>query len=464
ETVSPGGTLQLPGATLTLRSEGLPDAFRIRVLDRQDVVDRILRKGLLSAEITGGDLAEVTFTSRDGATAARVANTAVELYLLDRRERMRGISGNRLGVLTHLADSLQGELSRATAEYRRYQEAERAFDPERLGDVERAGELRAEVDAMSVEARALDEVLGRMSSDSVSAADILAYPSFLSSDAINNVLDRIFTLQAERIELLKRRTERDDEVILLQENIDYLKGELVALARSYRDGIQRQLEELAAELQRYREELASRPLEEERTFELEGEVERLTASYLGVQTQLVQARLANIGEGTDLRQIDRAPAPKKPAFPIWWLNLGIGLVAGFFLGLVAALVRGALSPAVRDAAELRRISGLRVVTLDGLNQPLLLKGLGEVSTLTFLPLSGVGDLRPALERALGEAFSKARVADGPQDPGLLEALEGASPVIPAVRAGKTLRAELEDTLEALEVMEARVPGILLLSK
>ena len=461
--VHPGDRVELPGATLVLAGSGLPETFKIRILDRQDVVDRILRKNLLSAELLGGDLAEVTFIARNPVTAARGVNTAIETYLRERRGRIRGVTSNRLGVLTHLADSLQNELSRATTEYREYQEVERAFDPERLGELERAAELRAQVDALVVEARSLDEVLGRMQGGSTAATDILAYPSFLRSDAINDVLDRIFTLQSEKIQLLKRRTERDPDVVLLQETVDYLTGELLALASSYRSGLQLQLDELGRELQEYRADFAARPQQEERAFELEKEVERLTASYLGVQGQLVQVRLAGIGEGADLRQVDVAPPPKKPAFPIWWLNLGIGLLVGAILGMVAALLANTLSPVVRTVSDLRWAHNLPVVELKTPSEPLILRGLSENGSLLLLPLPGVDDPGRWVEGVLERGEGRAVLLTGPEDPTLPGRLnEGV--VLPLIGKGRTSRRDIADTLEALAVLGAKVPAVLLLGR
>ena len=463
-----GGTLELPGATLALRPDGVPDRIRFRLLDRQDVVDRILKKEVLSAEVLGGDLAEVRFTAWDGATAARAANAAVELYLRERRDRMGMVTGNRIRILSQLGDSLQGELNRATSDYRSYQEQERAFDPERLGDLERAAELRAQVDQLGVEASALDEVLARVEDEAGLATDILAYPSFLQSDAINNVLDRIFTLQTERFELLKRRTERDPDVILLEQTTDYLKAELISLARSYRDGIQRQLDGLQGELARYRTELASRPSLEERAFELENEIERLTASYLGVQRQLVQLRLEGIGEGIDLRQIDVAPPPKKPVFPVWWLNLGIGLFLGLILGLVGALVRGALHPLVRGASDLRRISGLPVISAGQGALPLIVHEVQGYSAVMVLPLAGAAEGFARLAETQESVGAPESLGAPPQvlaglgDRTLAQGLREDACVVPVVQGGLTPRKVVEEALEALEVVGAPVPGILLL--
>ncbi|MBT4438305.1 MAG: hypothetical protein HOD00_12355, partial [Gemmatimonadales bacterium] len=364
QTVAPGGDFILPGFSATLASEGVPESFQIRVRSKQEVVERMLRKEFLTADIVAGDLARVRAVATDAATAAAMANRAVELYLQERTSRSRGLTDGRHDLLRRMSDSLRAELTIASGSMTAYLEQETVFDPDRLGDLERAGALRVRVDALQVEAKALDDVLVRMASGDGVATDILAYPSFLGSEAINDVLSRVFTLQSERMALLRRRTERDPEVIVIGQTLDFLDRELQALARSYRSGLELQLNQLSSGLEEYRRTFAARPAEEEQKFALEGEVERLTASYIAVQAQLVQARLATIGLGADLRQIDVPPPPREPYFPVSWMTLVLGLGLGGLAGVGLALVRDAAQGLLRSSMEAARITGLPAVGLD----------------------------------------------------------------------------------------------------
>src|SRR5690606_4943536 len=113
----------------------------------------------------------------------------------------------------HVRDSLGARVDSAAEALRRFHRASGTFDPDRLGDLERVAELRARVDAIEVEARALDEVLQRLdTSDDVQTADLLAFPSFLESPAINQILQRLTGLRDQRAQLLERRTPLDPDV------------------------------------------------------------------------------------------------------------------------------------------------------------------------------------------------------------------------------------------------------------
>lgn len=396
--VQVGESFPIPGGTLTLRSAELPRNFTVDILDRQDAVSVFLSD--LEVDRPGGDLGEITFRGPDPQTAAAGVNTLIDLYLTDRKGRTAALQEERLALLGGVADSVQMELERATGEFREFLEAQGTFDPERLDDVERAVLLRSEVDELAVEGRALDRILRRVEGDTLPVTDLLAFPPFIRTPAINDLLDRVLTFHTERLELLQRRTERDPEVMAMTESIRYLQGELVALAISYREGLLEQLEQLGTELDRYRESLAQRPAEEERTFILEQEFERLTATYLGVQAQVVQTRLTSIGDGADLRQIDPAEPPKEPAFPIPLLNWAVGILGGLLLGGIGAVSHSSLSDRIRDPRQIAAETGLPAIAYRP-GHPILLEGTEAPTTLLLLPV-GLADAQLACSKVARE--------------------------------------------------------------
>ncbi len=365
-TVAPGGSLAIPGGSVTLAADdALPDRFKIQVRSKWATVDQMVRKGEVEVESVGGDLAEVVATWTDPATAAAIANTLVDRYLGERRTRMRGLTGERLHMLAHLRDSLGARVDSAAEALRRFHRASGTFDPDRLGDLERVAELRARVDAIEVEARALDEVLQRLdTSDDVQTADLLAFPSFLESPAINQILQRLTGLRDQRAQLLERRTPLDPDVQVVDQAIQTQEQELIELARSYRDGLDQSLEEIEGRLASYRADLSARPQVETESLLLENRLEVSTATYVAVQTQVVRSRLESVGEGAELRQVDFAVPPDRPRFPRPKLNLALGTLAGLVFGTIWAVAAGALTTRVVDASQVRDRLGLPVVRLD----------------------------------------------------------------------------------------------------
>ena len=135
-------------------------------------------------------------------------------------------------------------------------------------------------------------------------------------------------LEGQRIRLLERRTERDPEVIALDQSMRAIEASILATVRSYASSITRQRVEIASRVDSVQRTLFALPAAAERGGRLERDVKRLTQIYTALQAQLVEARLASIGEGGDLRQLDFATPQREPAFPLPFLTMGIGTAGG----------------------------------------------------------------------------------------------------------------------------------------
>jgi uncharacterized protein involved in exopolysaccharide biosynthesis len=407
--VAPGGSLLLPGGEIRLREDdSLPDRFTVRVASSWETIDAMRRRREVVVDNAGGALAEVAVRWTDPETAASIANTLVELYLRDRRSRIRGLSEERLRILGHVRDSLDSEVADAADELREFQSASGTFDPERLGDLERIAELRANVDLLEVEAGALDNVLQRVAGgEGVSQADLLAFPSFLESEAINEILLRLTALRDQRAQLLERRTLTDPDVLVLDRAIRNQEMELLELARSYRDGLEESLGQIEGRLTVYRGDLAERPSFESEGLLLENRLEVTGATFIAVQTQVVRSRLESVSEGAELRQVDRAVVPTRARFPRRKLNYALGAVAGSVVGLIAALLAGAVTSVVSDPKQVLGRLAVPVLT-PGAEAPLP-QGLID-GDVVVVPVPGSDSAEPACEFLRGfEVVSSDRI-------------------------------------------------------
>jgi uncharacterized protein involved in exopolysaccharide biosynthesis len=455
--VEDGGSASIPGGVVELVS-GItdPDRFTIQVRSRWETVDRIRRRDEVAIGKAGGDLAEVTVRWTDPWTAAEVANLLVERYLDERRTRIRRLAQERFDLLGGVRDSLAAEVDSAGEALRRFHEAAGTFEPERLGDLERIGELRARVDEIEVEARALDEVLRRLTeADEIRTSDLLAFPSFLESPAINQVLQRLSDLRSQREILLERRTPRDPDVQVLDRNIRNLEAELLDLGLSYRDGLHRSLDEIQARLGRYRADLQARPRVETEAVLLENQLELTGATYVGVQAQVVRSRLEAVGEGAELRQVDRAELPTRPRFPRRNLNLALGFLAGLLVGSVGAVAGGAVTNRISDPSQLRGRLGLPVLTQGSdLPLPIALRN----GHITLVP---VGDREMGQEgadllaREWAVSEESIRIVRSSE-------IEGGEGVLLVVREGGRALGRCEELVAALDSAGAPPQAVVLL--
>jgi uncharacterized protein involved in exopolysaccharide biosynthesis len=419
ETVASGATLRLPEASLTLRDGELPREFRIAVASRESTIDEV--EDALKLSTDQGDVVELKFRSTAPAVSAGVLNRMVRTYLRRRTTTDRGLNRYRYDFLSAHVDSIRAQLTHAEEALRRQQESSGILDPEVQGqsELERAMEVQAELETVSVEARALEQIVERgRRSGHVSARELAAYPSLLKTPAVSNLLSRLLQMESDRTKLLGRLQEQDPEVVTLDRMIAQADGQLMNVVEDYLAGLHRQEDGLRRELGSYQARLGGLPSQSELAYRRQREVKRLSETLIALQSQLVQARLDAITEGGEVRQVDVAIPPRLPVFPNRPLSLFGGLLGGIFFGMVAAVAAGRRRQLLDEAWEVELATGIRAVDFD----PRLPLGYGESGsgqTLLVVPVGG-GDSA----MRVGEQI--ARTA----------ALQGENPVLADLRGAK----------------------------
>jgi tyrosine-protein kinase Etk/Wzc len=408
ETAVPGQPVRLPVGTVTLRVDSLPPSFTVEFADREDAITRTAQR--LSVEKAGREVGRVTFRSNDSLTSARVPNALLAVYLERRKTTDRGTNQRRLEFLVGLADTVARRLAEGERRLRLFQEASGVLDPELMGraQLERAMALRQQLEQIEVEAAALNQMIAQAAAGSLTTRQLAAYPTFLRSQAINDLLSQAATLETERLRLAERRTDRDPEVQAITQSIRNLDDQLTPLATAYANALARQRQEIATQLDTVRAALAAMPGQTETSLQLQREVQRLGQTVIALQTQVVEARLAAISEGGDVRQIDVAQPPKKPVFPRRLLTLALGLAGGLLFGFLAALKAAFLGRWIRRPEDVERAVGLPGVLLET-GAPLLLGGLAGYRTILVVPL-GRGADTEGVTRQLAQSAAERAVA------------------------------------------------------
>jgi uncharacterized protein involved in exopolysaccharide biosynthesis len=385
--VAPGAALRLPDAALVLRAEGLPDDFRVALANRESTIDRMEKALKVTTDL--GDVVEVKFRSTAPMVSAGVLNRMVETYLRRRTTTDRGLNQYRYEFLAEHVDSIGKQLARAENAMREQQESSGVLDPEVQGESEltRAMEVEADLDAVAVQARALEQIVerGRRTGE-VSARELASYPSLLNTPAISSLLSRLLEMETNRTQLLGRLQEHDPEVQTLDRTIAQADSQLIVVVQDYLSGLHRQEEGLRRDLANYQARLGVLPAQSEVAYRRKREVTRLSETLIALQSQLVQARLDAITEGGDVRQIDVAIAPRSPVFPNRPLSLFGGLLGGLFFGVIAAVAAGRRQTSLTEAWEVEMATGLPTVEFD----PRLPLGYGEAGTGTTLLVVPVG--------------------------------------------------------------------------
>jgi uncharacterized protein involved in exopolysaccharide biosynthesis len=378
----------MPGALdigmVTLRPSALPQSFTVKVFDREDAITRFSKR--LEANKAGGEVARVVYRGEDSLTAAAAPNLVVAFYLDRRKTVDRGTNQRRLEYVTDQLQSTARELTETERALRAYQEASGVLDAELVGKawLDGAVALRESLTTVLVDESSINHLLQSVTTGSISPRQIAAYPAFLRGSAVSSLAGHLTDLESQRLRLLERRTERDPEVVVLDQSIRSIEGQLLGLARSYSNSVTEHRKGLSRQLDSLQKRLLALPAAAERGGRLQRDVVRLSTIYTALQAQLVEAKLAAIGEGGEVRQIDSAVPPRKPVFPEPVLTMAIGTLGGFVAGCVAALFLGLFGRWLRDPTEIERATGVTAQLFDA-EAPLLISGTTS-RTILVVPL------------------------------------------------------------------------------
>jgi tyrosine-protein kinase Etk/Wzc len=465
-TVAPGGTLRLPDATLTLRSAGLPAEFRIAVADRESTIDQVDKA--LKLDTDQGDVVTVQFRAAAPSVTAEVLNRMVRTYLRRRTTTDRGVNQHRYEFLSEQVDSVERQLERAAGLLRQEQESSGVLNPEVQGqtELERAMAVQADLEAISVEARALEQIIDRGKREGhIPTRELAAYPSLLKNPAVNEQLSRLLAMETDRTRLMGDLRANNPEIATLDRMIAQADAQLMGLAQDYLSGLHRQESGLRRDLASYQARLGVLPAQAEQAFRREREVKRLSETLIALQSQVVQARLDALSEGGQVRQVDVAIPPKRPVFPNKPLSLFGGLLGGLFFGLVAGVAAGRRGKTLDEAWEVELATGIRAIDFD----PRLPLGYGEVGsgqTLLVLPV-GPGDSATRVgEKIARTAASQGENAEvsvlpGMGNPETMAALRPGRMVVLTAIAGRVSRAELASTVALCRQMDVLPLGVVL---
>lgn len=411
----PGQPGQLDLGTVTLANGQLPEQFTLRAMDREDAIDRFAKN--LTATKAGGEIAKVVYRGDDSLTAASGANALIAFYLERRKTTDRGVNQRRVEYVTEQLEKTGAELAKTESDLRKYQEQSRVFDAEVMGTVEleALAEMRLSFTELQVNEAGIKQLLQQVETGKMAPRELAAHPAFIQGSAVLPLAQQLSDLQGQRIRLLDRRTERDPEVLALDSVAQGLSASIVAMARSYANSLTRQREQMQVRLDSIQNRLLALPAAAETGGRLQRDVRRLTTIYTALEAQLVEARLAAIGEGGELRQVDVAVPQRKPAFPRPVLTMGIGGAGGLIAGLVAALFMGWFGRWLRDPIEIERAVGVSAHRIDP-NSPLLVSGAAGARSVLVVPLEakargGAGVVAQRLARTAQQRAIQATIVD-----------------------------------------------------
>ncbi|HEY0994977.1 MAG TPA: hypothetical protein VGD77_03200 [Gemmatimonadaceae bacterium] len=348
-TLAPGKNA-VAGGVVWARQEA-----KVKLVDREDAIDAVQER--LSVVRAGGDAVELRYAARDSLTAAQVPNLAAEVYIVRRRTVDRGLNQRRLEFLAAKDDSVRLELQRSASALAGAQERSGGgADPQDAGKAlaERLSLLDQRISEIRAGERALDSLLEGARSGRVDARAIAGFPDLLRSPAVNDIVSQVARLDMERTVALSRSAPGAPQVQALARARDSAVAQLLPIASTYRSSLARQRLSLERDRDELRRQIGRMPRQGVGVLQERAELERLAQLNMGMGAQVLEARLAALLEGGDVRLVDPAVPPRRVTFPRPLPTLAAGLLGGLLLGVLLAFLRdtrGAPLPA--EAAPAR---------------------------------------------------------------------------------------------------------------
>lgn len=327
------GVNRLPEGTIWARHDA-----DVRLVDREDAIDALAKR--LSVRKTGGDAVEIGYRSGDSVTAAEVPNLVSSIYMARRKTVDRGLNQRRLEFLIAKADSVRGDLIRsadALAGVAQRNGAGTTPDIAAKALADQFGTLEAKLSEIRAGEVSLDSLVSSVRDQHGDARLLAGFPDLLRSPALNDLISQIAKVETDRTILLASRTATSPQAVALALARDSLSAQILPIASAYRQSLARQRQSVERDLAVLRSQISRLPGEAAALVKEQAEVTRLSQLNAGMGAQVLEARLAALAEGGDVRLIDPAVTPRRVSFPRPVPTIAVCLAAGLVVGVVVAL-------------------------------------------------------------------------------------------------------------------------------
>ena len=307
----------------------------IRLVDREDAITDVADR--LEIQKAGGDAVEMVYEGRDSITAAQVPNLLARVYMARRMTVDRGLDQRRFEFLSARADTVRHDLRKGVDSLARLQQESGAGVDASIaakGIADQYATVEGQLAQLTASQRALDSLVNLVTSGRADPRALAGFPDLLRSVAVNDLVASIAQVETQRTILLGRVAAGAPQVTALARARDSLTAQLIPLANAYRQSLAHQRASLQGVADSLEGELVRLPGREASVAKQQADVTQLAQLDAGMGAQVLQARLAAMIEGGDVRLVDSAAVPRRVSFPRpvpTWL---IGLFGGLLLGLI----------------------------------------------------------------------------------------------------------------------------------
>lgn len=316
-------------------------------------------------------LVEVSFESQDPVLAARIVNGIASNYVDENLELRWDAAQKASEWLSQQLVGVKGKLEKSEDEMQAYARANGLlFLESEKGTTENIVDARL---------RQLQEELTRAQADRyqkeslyrlIEAGDYGALPTVFENHELQELTLRVSDLETQRAQLATMFAPDYPKLKQVQSEIDEAQGTLDAernraatrIRNDYLAAVRREtlLKDAFGNAQRDANGIAERSVQ---YGILKREVDTNHELYDGLLQRLKQAGISAGLKESNIRIVDAAVPSTRPAKPRVALNLSLGLVVGFGIGIGAAFLQEHLDNSLKTTEEVERILQLPALAL-----------------------------------------------------------------------------------------------------
>jgi len=357
-----------PSATQTF---AVGDSAAKRDPEAYQAVLKRFQERLTIEPVKRSRLVAVSFESHDPEMAARVVNSLASSYIEQSLEVRWEATQKASEWLSQQLVGMKAKLEKSEEELQKYAresgllflESEKG-NPENIVN-ERLRQLQEELTRAQA-ARFEKESLNRL----VQAGDYGSLPGVFENKLMQDLTVRLAELQREHAQLTTTFSADYPKVKQIQSQIDEIEA---VLARERERAAQRITNDYVAAERR--ENLVRQAFEEqqrqanviaERSVQyniLKREVETNKQLYEGLLQRLKEAGVSAGLKASNIRIVDAAEPPRKPARPKLFLNLALAVILGLGLGVGGAFLQEYLDNTLKTSEDVERFLGVPALAL-----------------------------------------------------------------------------------------------------
>jgi len=332
-------------------------------------VARALLKGLKVRPSKDSNLLDVTYSARDRAQVAPLANAFVDAYVDETVDIRVGPARQTREFFEAQSKQYREALQQATARLNEFRASRGLTTTDERDDIENLRLQQLQTQLTDAQSSRIDATRRGESAASARRSGTGDVPEVLSNSLIQSLKVELSRSEARLQERSATLGPNHPEILRLKQEIDSMSNRLAketesivsTLGRSAQVASQREAE-LAEQVKRQRAIVLANKSARETVLTLQRDVDVAQRSYDSLVQRLTQASLESQATQANVSVIARATTPNLPASPNIPLNLSIGIVLGSLLGVLSALVAESFRGRIRFAEDLGQATGSELVT------------------------------------------------------------------------------------------------------